>query len=148
MERETWYIANVPRYNKDIIKNKILHAKLIVFVFVLNPAILVSGIIKLHLHLDWVLFSSSNSSVRAVLTMLHLIYVVISCGVIYSQILIHVYLNIYVKTQMEALTMYFEDLSLYIPSVVNGIKMIYVYDKLIKGVRQHSHLLRYVLITF
>lgn len=115
--------------------------------FAANPAIMVSAILKLNLQVEWDILSSYRPSLDKVLMVFYIIYVVASCTVYYTHMLVYIYFNTYFKIQMEALSKYFEDLAANNGHNYESAKLTDVNDQLIIGIQLHARLSRYVMFA-
>lgn len=139
MEKDVWYVRNVPEYNKEKIRDKIIWAKFVLCLCILNPIIVIPSILTLHLQPEWIFFSSANKTVRVLLQVLYILHVVSSYGVVYSHLLIHVYFNLYFKILMHSLSLYIA----LIPADSDDLtKLQNVHNSLMEGVRKHRKLMR------
>lgn len=140
MREYFWHIEHVndqDRYT-NIIRTRIL--KLIILLFFLNPAVMTTGILLLHLRPDWAVFSAVGKNLNIVLTAFYLLFVFTSCALLYTHLFLHIYFNVHIKIQMEFLIEYFKGIhgELHKSSIyVNN-----VHDSLIDGIKQHAKILR------
>lgn len=143
-ESDVCYIEILSNQSKQRFKNNIFWTKFVMFSFAANPVILVSAIIKLNLQVKWDIFASHSENLDKVLILFYIVYVVSSCTVYYTHMLVYIYFNTYFKLQMEALSKYFEDLSVNNKYNWESGELVDVYDQLISGIQLHARLSRYV----
>lgn len=145
MEEYRWNIRNIDKFQTYNITNKKCYAKIVLFLFVLNPLILLPGMAILHTHPYWAVFPSDDENVDAVLIVIYLLFVLGSCGVVYSHVLLHVYFGVCLKIQMELLAQYFEE-QFTVAGCSDRFSERYitqqcVYHWLINGIIRHGELL-------
>lgn len=144
MLEDFWHIEREnagENYNK-LSRKRI--AKFIVTLLVINPMVMTTGVIVLHLRTDWSIFSSVDKKLHMVLTVFYVFFVVTACALLYTHLLLHIYLNMHIKIQMEFLADYF----LAIPGLTNESNNNSHWNNvefyLINGIKQHAKLLKYV----
>lgn len=145
IENYKWHVTNIDKSEAYNIGRRKCYVKIILFLFILNPLIVLPGIVILHIRPYWIIFPCDDWNTHAVLTTIYLLFVISSCGVVYSHVLLHVYFSMCVKIQMELLTDYFrKQCTLIGRSDIFSEKCITqqdVHNWLVNGIIRHSDLL-------
>lgn len=140
MLNDFWRIKHVSERVRNGAFNRIRTAKLMIFVFFVNPVVMTTGILILHLRPDWAVFPSRDSNLHAILTLFYLVFVFSSCALLYTHLLLHVYFHLHIKLQMEFLIEYFKAIPGDKRKTVNCMQD--VSNLLIVGIKQHAKLLK------
>lgn len=146
IENNRWHITNINRFETYRIRNKKFYVKIILFLFALNPVIVSPGIIALRLRPYWAILPSEDKSMDAMMIILYIVYVIGSCGVVYSHVLLHVYFSVCLKVQMELLTEYLIEKCITVGRSDTLNEKYFaqqdVRNWLVRGIQRHGELLR------
>lgn len=143
MVEDLWYTRIPPTHRKYIIENKLTYVKIVIMLLIINPALFAYSIVKLNLKPDWLIFPTDEIRWHVVFTTLYILFMLGCCGVMWAHLLVCVYLCIYVKMEMELLTLYFKDVSSKLCSSAFSKN---ADDNLIEAIKIHIKLARYVIL--